>query len=68
MPCQLQLFIAYGVAKDLTFGVFDDEVTGSTSTVYVGRKEVVMNGVEQPEAVYLTRRLVVLPATALQKV
>ena len=62
MSNQPQFLVTDGVADGITFGIFDDEVSGSTSAMYIGRKVAIADCIEEPEALDFPWGLVSLPA------
>ncbi len=52
----------------MTFEVFDDEVSGATSAVYVGRYVVVSDNIKESKPLDFSRGLVPLPASAFEHV
>ena len=68
MSDQFQFLVGDGVANRTAFGVFDDEEAGTTSAVYIGRKIVIEDDIEEPEPFDVARGLVALPASPFKKV
>ena len=52
----------------MSFEVLDDEVSGATSAVYIGRNGVVCYDIKEPEPFDVTWGLVAFPPSALEHV